>query len=39
MHDNCRTSGEAAMEWTVTIKGRDELGEIQQAWLRIEKGF
>ncbi|MGB6709493.1 MAG: hypothetical protein WBD78_06635, partial [Methylocella sp.] len=30
---------EAAMEWTVTIGGRDELGEIKQAQLRIEKRF
>ncbi len=27
------------MEWTVTIEGRDELGEIRRAQLRIEKGF
>ena len=27
------------MEWTVTIEGRDELGELQQAQLRIENGF
>lgn len=27
------------MEWTVMIEGRDELGEVQQAQLRIEKGF
>ena len=27
------------MEWTVTIEGRDELGELQRAQLRIEKGF
>jgi hypothetical protein len=31
--------GGAAMEWTVTIEGRDELGELQRAQLRIEKGF
>jgi hypothetical protein len=30
---------EAAMEWTVTIEGRDEYGEIQRAQVRIEKGF
>lgn len=30
---------EAAMEWTVMIEGRDELGEVQRAQLRIEKGF
>jgi hypothetical protein len=28
---------EAAMEWTVTIEGPDEYGEIQRAQLRIEK--
>ncbi|MGA9599320.1 MAG: hypothetical protein WBS22_03530 [Methylocystis sp.] len=27
------------MEWTVMIEGRDERGEVQRAWLRIEKGF
>ncbi len=27
------------MEWTVTIEGRDELGEVRRAQLRIEKGF
>jgi len=27
------------MEWTVTIEGRDELGEVRQAQLRIEKDF
>jgi hypothetical protein len=26
------------MEWTVMIEGRDELGEVQRAPLRIEKG-
>ena len=31
--------GGAAMEWTITIEGRDELGELQRAPLRIEKGF
>jgi hypothetical protein len=31
--------GGAAMEWTVTIEGRDELGENQRAQLRIDKGF
>jgi hypothetical protein len=31
--------GGAAMEWTVTIEGRDALGEIQRARFRIEKGF
>jgi hypothetical protein len=31
--------GGAAIEWRVTIKGRDELGELQRAQLRIEKGF
>jgi hypothetical protein len=30
---------EAAMEWTVTIEGPDEYGEIQRVQLRIEKGF
>jgi hypothetical protein len=30
---------EAAMEWTVTIEGQDEYGEVQRAELRIEKGF
>jgi hypothetical protein len=30
---------EAAMEWTMTIEGRDEYGEVQRAQLRIEKGF
>jgi hypothetical protein len=30
---------EAAMEWTVTIEGRDEFGEVQRAQLQIEKGF
>jgi hypothetical protein len=30
---------EAAMEWTMTIEGRDENGEVQRAQLRIEKGF
>jgi hypothetical protein len=29
---------EAAMEWTVTIEGQDEYGEVQRAQLRIEKG-
>ena len=27
------------MEWTMTIEGRDEYGEVQRAQLRIEKGF
>lgn len=27
------------MEWTVAIEGRDELGEVRQAQLRIEKDF
>src|SRR5208337_3878065 len=27
------------MEWTVTIEGRDELGELQRAQLRIGKEF
>jgi hypothetical protein len=31
--------GAAAMEWTVTIEGRDDLGEVQRAQMRIEKGF
>ena len=31
--------GGAAMEWTVMIEGRDERGEVQRAWLRIEKEF
>lgn len=31
--------GGAAMEWTVTIEGRDELGEVQRAQLRIERDF
>jgi hypothetical protein len=30
---------EAAMEWTMTIEGHDEYGEVQRAQLRIEKGF
>jgi hypothetical protein len=30
---------EAAMEWTVTIEGPDEFGEIQRAQMQIEKGF
>ena len=30
---------EAAMEWTMTIEGRDEYGEVPRAQLRIEKGF
>ncbi|MGO9845342.1 MAG: hypothetical protein ACLPKT_01690 [Methylocella sp.] len=30
---------EAAMEWTMTIEGRDEYGEVQRAQFRIEKGF
>jgi hypothetical protein len=30
---------EAAMEWTVTIEGQDEYGEVQRAELWIEKGF
>jgi hypothetical protein len=30
---------EAAMEWTVTIEGRDEYGDVQRAQLQIEKGF
>jgi hypothetical protein len=30
---------EAAMEWTVTVEGADEYGEMQRAQLRIEKGF
>jgi len=30
---------EAAMEWTMTIEGRDEYGEVQRAQLRIEKRF
>jgi len=29
----------AAMEWTMTIEGRDEYGEVQRAQVRIEKGF
>ena len=27
------------MEWTVTIEGADEFGEIQRAQVQIEKGF
>ena len=27
------------MEWTMTIEGRDEYGEVQRAQLRIEKQF
>ena len=27
------------MEWTVTIEGPDEFGEIQRAQVQIEKGF
>ncbi len=27
------------MEWTMTIEGRDEYGEVQGAQFRIEKGF
>ena len=27
------------MEWTVTIEGRDEFGDVQRAQMRIEKGF
>jgi hypothetical protein len=27
------------MEWTMTIEGCDEYGEVQRAQLRIEKGF
>ncbi len=27
------------MEWTVTIEGRDEYGEVQRAQVQIEKGF
>ena len=27
------------MEWTMTIEGRDEYGEVQRAQLKIEKGF
>jgi hypothetical protein len=30
---------EAAMEWTVTIEGRDEYCEVQRAELGIEKGL
>jgi hypothetical protein len=30
---------EATMEWTVTIEGRDEYGEIQRAQVQIEKGL
>ena len=30
---------EAAMEWTVTIEGPDEYGEVQRAQVQIEKGF
>jgi len=30
---------EAAMEWTVTVEGPDEHGEIQRTQVRIEKGF
>jgi hypothetical protein len=30
---------EAAMEWTVTIEGRDEFGDVQRAQMRIEKEF
>ena len=30
---------EAAMEWTVIIEGRDDLGDVRRAQLRIEKGF
>jgi hypothetical protein len=29
----------AAMEWTMTIEGRDEYGDIQRAQVQIEKGF
>src|SRR5271166_1518525 len=28
-----------AMEWTMTIEGRDEYGDIQRAQVQIEKGF
>jgi hypothetical protein len=31
--------GGAAVEWTVTIDGRDELGDIKRAQLRIAKRF
>lgn len=27
------------MEWTVTIEGRDDFGEVQRAQMRIEKDF
>jgi hypothetical protein len=30
---------EAPMEWTVTIDGRDEFGDVQRAQMRIEKEF
>lgn len=30
---------EAAMAWTVIIEGRDVLGEVRRAQLRIKKGF
>lgn len=30
---------EAVMEWTETIEGRDECGEVQRAQLPFEKGF
>ena len=30
---------EAAMEWTMTIEGCDEYGEVQRAQLRFEKQF
>ena len=28
---------EAAMEWTVIIEGRDDLGEVRRAQLRMKK--
>ena len=30
---------EAAMEWTVTIEGQDEYGDVQRAQLQIKKDF
>jgi hypothetical protein len=30
---------EAGMEWTVTIEGHDEFGDVQRAQVRIETGF
>ena len=30
---------EAAMEWTVTIKGPDKFGDVQRTQVQIGKGF